>query len=238
MQLATKLDNVVVVTGAGQRIGYYLAKQFLTQTDYPVVFSYRTLRPGVTELMELGAIGFQVDFNQPDAIAQFIVQIEAHCASLRGLIHNASVWLDDQQADSFSHQMRLHVELPYQLNQALAGLLKQSTAGADIISISDAKVAKGSAHQVSYLASKAALQSMAKSFALKLAPQVKVNDIAPALIMFNQGDDEAYRQQRLAMNLLPIEPGPDVVWQTVHYLMQNPYITGKVIQLDGGQDLV
>jgi dihydromonapterin reductase/dihydrofolate reductase len=238
MQLASKLHNAVVITGAGQRIGYHLAKQYLVQTAYPVVFSYRTLRPGVKELIELGAIGFQADFNQPDAITQFIAQIDSHCASLRGLIHNASVWLDDQQADSFAQQMRLHVELPYQLNQGLAMLLKQSKVGADIISISDAKVAKGSAHQVSYLASKAALQSMTRSFALKLAPQVKVNDIAPALIMFNQGDDEDYRQQRLLQNLLPIEPGPDVVWQTVHYLMQNAYITGKVIQLDGGQDLI
>jgi dihydromonapterin reductase/dihydrofolate reductase len=232
-----QLKNAILISGAGQRIGYYLAKQFLTQTDYPVIFSYRTERAGVAELVRLGGVAIQADFNQPDAIASFITEVKARVGSLRALIHNASVWLDDSAPASFEQQMRLHVELPYRLNQVLCDLLRANES-ADIISISDAKVARGSAHQIAYLASKAALQNMTKSFALAYAPRVKVNDIAPALIMFNEGDSESYRQQRLQQNLIPIEPGPEVIWQTINYIMQTPYLTGQQITLDGGQSLV
>ncbi len=48
---------------------------------------------------------------------------------------------------------------------------------------------------------------MTRSFARKLAPEVKVNAIAPSLIMFNEGDDEAYRQQALDKSLMKIAPG-------------------------------
>ncbi|WFE67838.1 dihydromonapterin reductase [Thiomicrospira sp. R3] len=232
-----RLNNAIVITGAGQRIGYYLANQFLTHTDFPVIFSYRTERSGVAALQAKGGIAIRADFNQPGEIACFIEQVNQRVTSLRALIHNASVWLDDDAPTSFEQQMRLHVELPYQLNRGLVDPLNAS-AGADIISISDAKVARGSGHQVAYLASKAALQSMTKSFALAYGSKVKVNDIAPALIMFNQGDDAEYRQQRLKENLIPIEPGPEVVWQTVNFIMSNPYLTGQVIGLDGGRNLM
>lgn len=231
------LNNAVLITGAGQRIGYYLAEQFLNHTNYSVIFSYRTERPGVETLKKSGALGIQADFNQPGAIDDFIQQLKSQVSSLRAIIHNASVWLDDTAEQSFEQQMQLHVNLPYQLNKGLVELLYASDS-ADIISISDAKVARGSAHQVAYLASKSALQSMARSFALAYAPKIKVNDIAPALIMFNEDDDLNYRQQRLSENLMKIEPGPDVIWQTVKYIMTNNYLTGEVINLDGGRGVM
>ena len=52
---------------------------------------------------------------------------------------------------------------------------------------------------------------MTRSFARKLAPEVKVNAIAPALIIFNAGDDEAYRQQALAKSLMKVAPGESEV---------------------------
>jgi len=60
---------------------------------------------------------------------------------------------------------------------------------------------------IAYAASKAALDNLTLSFASKFAPLVKVNSIAPALLMFQQGDDEAYRQKALQKSLLGIEPG-------------------------------
>ena len=231
--------NAILITGGGQRIGLYLAQHFLSHTDYPVIISYRTYRPEIDRLIEMGAQAIQVDFCEPDAIETFIDQVTQRVESLRALIHNASVWMDDNQPDSLAQQLRLHVELPYQLNYGLIDLLRASDQPLkDIISISDARVSQGSGHQVGYLASKAAMQSMARSFAIAFAPQVKVNDIAPALIMFNSDDSPDYKQKRLAQSLLPIEPGAQVVWQAVEYLMQSRYSTGTVLSLDGGRHLM
>ena len=98
-------------------------------------------------------------------------------------------------------------------------------------------VEKGSDKHIAYAASKAALDNMTRSFARKLAPEVKVNAIAPALIIFNAGDDEAYRQQALAKSLMKVAPGESEVVNTVNYLLESRYVTGRTHGVDGGRPL-
>lgn len=234
-----KLQNAVFITGAGQRIGYHLARQFLQQAEFPVVFTYRTLRPQVEELMALGAIGFQADFTQPEALPALVKAIENQVESLRAVIHNASLWQADAGLEQIESLFQIHVEAPYYLNNALEPLLKASNSSLkDIISLSDCSVNRVSGEHIAYLSSKAALQTMSKGFAKKFAPEIKVNDIAPALIMFNAGDSEEYKQKRLAQSVLGLEPGPEVVWQAVQYLMNSAYTTGTILPLEGGRSLV
>ena len=57
------------------------------------------------------------------------------------------------------------------------------------------------------------------------------------VILFNDGDEEDYRQRALAKSALGIEPGPDVVYQAIRYLLNNPYVTGTCLELNGGRDL-
>lgn len=243
------LQDVVFITGGGQRIGAFLVKKFLAETNYPVVFTYRTPRPQVDELVALGAVAIQVDFMDKDVLPGLVKSIQARVGSLRGVIHNASLWLPDAmekenqlqgvKRDSFETLFQLHVRTPFFLNSALQPLLEKSTSSLkDIISISDYSVQRASSEHIAYLASKAALQNMCKGFAKKFAPIIKVNDIAPALILFNEGDSESYKQNRLAQSALGIEPGPIVVWQAVQYLMKSPYTTGTVLPLEGGRSLV
>ena len=237
----TKLNNTILITGAGQRIGYYLVKQFLQQSEYPIIFTYRTLRPQVEELIELGAIALQVDFTEPNSLPSLVEQVQAETESLRCLIHNASLWLPDTALETsadLNALFQLHVETPFYLNQHLTPLLKASDSPLkDIISLSDCSVNRVSGEHIAYLSSKAAMQTMARGFAKKLAPEIKVNDIAPALIMFNEGDSESYKEKRLAQSALGIEPGPVVVWQAVQYLMNSPYTTGTILPLEGGRSL-
>ena len=236
-------NNAVFITGASQRIGAYLVRQFLTCTDYPVVFTYKTHRQEVDNLVALGAIAIQCDFENIDNLPGLVKQIKQHCKSLRAIIHNASLWLSDEQAPAFSAEyqslFRLHVEVPNFLNHQLQPLLLASSSELkDIISLSDFSVNKVTESHIAYLASKAAMQTASKAFAKKFAPDIKVNDIAPALIMFNENDSKAYKEKRLKQAALPIEPGAEVVWQAVKYLMNNPYTTGTCLQLDGGRHLM
>ncbi len=238
----SKLENAILITGAGQRIGAYLARQFLQQTNYPVVFTYRTFKPDVAKLIELGALAVQCDFNKEHALPDLLASIQNQVHSLRAVIHNASVWSNDQDAPVLSGEYRslftLHVDVPMFLNEALHPLLlKSACESKDIISISDFSVSKASETHIAYLASKAALQNLTKGFAKKFAPDIKVNDIAPALIIFNEGDSAEYRKQRLAQAAIPIEPGEEVIWQAVNYLMKSPYSTGISLPLDGGRSL-
>src|SRR5690606_36703571 len=107
----------------------------------------------------------------------------------------------------------------------------------DIIHISDHVAKRGSARHIAYSASKAGLEGLSRSFAARLAPRIKVNTIAPALIMFNEGDTPEYREKALAKSALGIEPGPEDDFQSILYLMYNPYLTGTCLVLNGGRNL-
>lgn len=71
----------------------------------------------------------------------------------------------------------------------------------------------------------------------RFAPRIKVNGIAPALIMFNPDDDADYRSKTLKKSALGIEPGPLVIYQSLRYLLDNPYVTGTTLTVNGGRHL-
>ncbi|QKI90357.1 dihydromonapterin reductase [Thiomicrorhabdus xiamenensis] len=237
------MEQAVLITGAGQRVGFYLAEQFLTQGRYPVVITYRKPRPEIDRLVERGAIVYQVDFCDQEQFQSWLENLRDDIESLRAIIHNASIWVTDAQIaerpELYDQLFKVHVETPYRINMALSGLLKNTASGLkDIISLSDANCDLNRSDYIAYLSSKAALQNQMRVFASKFAPQIKVNDIAPGLLMFHADDSESYKQQRLQNQLLPIEPGPEVIWQSVQYLMNNPYITGASMPVDGGVRLI
>ena len=122
------------------------------------------------------------------------------------------------------------------INLHCADLLRRSQP-ADNVHISDDVARKGSANRIAYCASKAGLDSLTLSFAAQLAPQIKVNGIAPALIQFNEDDDDEYRSKTLAKSALSIEPGAEVIYQSLRYLLDNPYVTGTTLTVNGGRHL-
>jgi dihydromonapterin reductase/dihydrofolate reductase len=123
------------------------------------------------------------------------------------------------------------------LNHALESLLRgHGHAASDIIHITDYVVERGS-ENIAYAASKAALDNMTRSFARKLAPEIKVNAIAPSLILFNEGDDAEYRKQALDKSLMKIAPGEKEISDLIDYLFTSRYVTGRSFAVDGGRHL-
>ncbi|WP_224651778.1 dihydromonapterin reductase [Pectobacterium versatile] len=231
----------VLITGGARRIGLALARSFLTQS-IPVIISYRTPYPELEVLQQDGAVCLTADFSTTENIYAFAEQIQSLTPQLRAIIHNASRWEPEKSATppekTLADMLQIHVYTPYLLNQLLEPCLRgQGIAGADIIHLTDYVVEKGSEKRIAYAASKAALDNMTRSFARKLAPEVKVNAIAPSLILFNEKDDESYRQQALEKSLMKIAPGEEEIVQLVDYLLSSRYVTGKTLGVDGGRAL-
>jgi len=235
------MTSPILITGASQRIGLAFAMHCL-ERGTPVIATYRTHRPAVQALEAAGARCFHADFATNAGIAVFINTLKAETSSLRAIIHNASDWLPESPnsdpAEVMAAMMQIHSMTPYCINLACRELLENTDQTADIVHMTDYVVEKGSAKHIAYAASKAALDNLTLSFARLLAPKVKVNSVAPSLIMFNKGDDEAYREKTLKKSLLGIEPGEAAAVQTLQFLLDNPYITGRSIGLDGGRPLV
>lgn len=259
------MKDTLLITGAAQRIGLFCALA-LQQHGYQVIISYRTRHAAVAELEAAGVICLQADLTDLTSLCSLIDDVQRHTPKLRAIIHNASDWQKDlplamdgtvtlaqlqQDAAIFDAMSHIHARAAYLLNRALLPLLQAYVSQsddsqrhadippkmADIIHLTDFVATVGSEKHQAYAAAKAAVENLTFSLARQLAPGIKVNAIAPALLMFNEGDDDSYRQKALAKSLLGVAPGAGEVLDTLNYLLQSRYITGRVLPLDGGRHL-
>ncbi|MCF2910899.1 dihydromonapterin reductase [Pseudoalteromonas sp. DL2-H2.2] len=230
----------ILITGAAQRIGLAMVQHFVAE-DIPVIMTYRTKHPVIDTLTKQGVICIQADFNQAGAVDALIAQVQQHTDTLSAVVHNASSW--DCEARNPDHNalfdamMHIHAKVPYLLNMGLAPLLQNYHETADVIHITDYVVEKGSPKHIAYAASKAALDNLSRSFAAKYAPDIKVNSVAPSLIIFNQDDSEEYKAKTLKKSIMGIEPGCREVIDAIELLRKSNYITGRTLAVDGGRHL-
>ncbi|MCZ0753094.1 SDR family oxidoreductase [Aeromonas enteropelogenes] len=228
-----------LVTGCGRRLGFYLCEQ-LVAAGWWVTGSYRSERPELARLRELGVELVQADFGCEEEVSRLIEVLATH-RDLGLVIHNASAF-EPQAADpaaqlaQFEQYYRVHMAAPFLLNRALAPQLARND-NASIIHITDIYIHAPPPHFASYVATKAGAHSLAMSFARELAPAVRVNTIEPGPILFLDEHDDAWRQQVLARTPLAREGGLEPIWQAVQLLMQNSYMTGASIKVDGGRAL-
>lgn len=239
----TKRTDTILITGGARRLGLYNALRLIDK-GYEVIVTYRTRHPAVHELEAKGARTLYADFSTAEGIRAFIEALHAATERLRAIVHNASAWVDDEfladRPEAFTELVNVHMFAPYLINTECADLLLHDAQGQprDIIHMTDFAIQKGSAKRAAYIATKAGLESMTRSFGKRYAPHVKVNAIAPALIKFNEEDDPEYRQAALRKSALRVEPGEEVVWQALEFILENRFLTGSVIPMDGGRHLI
>ena len=233
----------ILVTGVAKRIGYALAQHIISQ-NIPVIGTYRTEHKQLEALAMKGVELHQCDFYEDGAVDNLIATVADSQQALRAIIHNASDWLPDHTKELNPLQvldlmMKVHVAAPYQINLGLEGLLTNTAddSPGDIIHITDYVAERGSKKHIAYAASRAAQANMTLSFASRLAPKIKVNSIAPALIAFNDSDDESYKTKAMAKSPMRRCGGIAEVINAVDYLLNSNYITGRSLALDGGRHL-
>lgn len=229
-------SSPVLITGVGKRIGYALCQYFIHR-GVPVIGTYRTDYGTFDKLT--GADLIYCDLYQQKDLDHLIDHLKRNYRGLRAVIHNASDWVAESSGlppqEIFSKMMQIHAGVPYQLNLALRTLLESSGTASDIIHITDYIVEKGSKKHIAYAASKAAMSNMTMSFSALLAPNIKVNAIAPSLILFNHDDSDEYKEKALNQSLLKITPGEEEMVTAVDYILKSSYMTGRILSLDGGR---
>lgn len=237
------MSEIILITGVGKRLGFALAQQFLSD-GYRVVGTYRSDYPQLQQLRDNGADLQQVDFYQQGSIEGFLDYVGQEYKTLRAVIHNASDWKPENKSDPsknasqiINQMMTIHASVPYLINLALKEQLMSGDDTSDIIHISDYVAEKGSKKHIAYAASKAALNNLTLSFSAMLAPKVKVNTVSPAMLKFNEQDDEAYKAKALQKALIPREAGFEEVIEGIKFVLASHYMTGRTLHLDGGRHL-
>ncbi|WP_290784560.1 dihydromonapterin reductase [Halomonas sp.] len=231
----------ILITGGAQRLGRHCAER-LVDDGHPVIISYRRERPELDALRARGIGTLPADFSTEAGILDFLERLRAETSSLRAIVHNASDWAPDSSGPeagaTFERLFRVHMLAPYLINLHARDLLEAcSEPQRDIVHMTDYVVQKGSKKHAAYAASKAGLDNLTLSFAAMYAPAIQVNAIAPALIMLNEGDDEAYAEKARAKSAMEMIPGPGVIYQSLRYLLDNRFVTGVTLPVDGGRHL-
>lgn len=237
------MSETIVITGVGKRLGFALAQQLLSD-KYKVIGTYRSDYPHLQRLRDGGADLQHVDFYQQGSLERFLNYVGQEYKALRAIIHNASDWQPENKQNPsenasqiINQMMTVHVSVPYLVNLTLKDQLMFGDVTSDIIHISDYAAEKGSKKHIAYAASKAALNNLTLSFSAMLAPKVKVNTISPAMLKFNEHDDENYKAKALQKALIPTEAGFEEVIDGVKFVLASQYMTGRTLHLDGGRHL-
>ena len=232
-------QKVAVITGAGRRFGFELAKALLAE-NYIVLAHYNTSRAGIDELEQLGAIGLQADLSDLQEVKQLIRAIQSHTLKVDLLVNNASCFFNNQTVDAdlanLDAVFRVHAMAPYLLIHYLQSEF-EAADDALVVNITDIYVDSPSPQYIAYCAAKAGLASLTQSFAKTLAPHVRVNAIQPGPILFLPEHDSEHRRTVLEQTPLKVEGGLQPMIEAVRFLRDNRFITGESIKVDGGRAL-
>lgn len=237
--------RTLLITGVSRRIGAHLAAHYLARGDR-VIGTYRQETAELANLREQGLHAIRIDLTDTAALSGLIDDIAAYTDRLDAIVHNASIWPSDNdcasQPELITQLYQLHVTTPVQLTLALQHRLPAPSldgrATRTVVFLTDTKVSAGSDGHLHYLSSKAAADSAMRSLAISLAPHTRVNAIAPGLILFHEQDSTEKRANRLAKNLLPFEPGAEVIAESMDYLLDCSAVTGITLPVDCGLNLL
>lgn len=239
--------KTVLITGAARRIGAAMA-QWLHGAGMNVVLHYRRSAGEAAQVQARlnrrranSAVLAQADLLQTAQLAPLIEQARAPWGRLDVLINNASSFyptpLDEINEQQWQDLVGTNLKAPLFLAQAAAPILK--THHGCIINIVDIHAERPLKDYPLYSVAKAGLAMLSKSLARELAPEVRVNAIAPGAIMWPEIEDyQALHRDIIERTALKREGHPEDIAKTALFLIRDAdYITGQVIAVDGGRTL-
>lgn len=233
---------LALVTGGAQRLGKAFALT-LARMGYDLLLQYHSSEEQAQNTKaEIESLGVSIhlikaDLTQPDQISSLFANVER--LTLNVLVNSAAIMpvgtpreLELQDWDS---ALDLNLRAPFLLAQQAA---KRMPTGGLIVNITDIGAQKAWSRYPSYTVSKAGLESLTKLLARALAPNIRVNAIAPGLVL--PSDVVTKEQWDKLVEKLPLKRAAtlDEITSTLHFLINNEYITGQTIVVDGGYSLV
>lgn len=241
--------KTVLVTGGAKRVGAAIVRR-LHAAGANIIIHYRSsLNEALALCLELNASRKDsAQCVQADLVAvaelKPMVEEAIRCfGRLDALVNNASSFYATPLAAIDESQwldlVGTNLKAPMYLAQAAAEELRRRNGC--IVNIADIHAERPMQGHLLYNVAKSGLVALTKSLAQELAPQIRVNAVAPGVIVWPEGDawqDAEQRKRIVAHTLLKREGEPDDIAKTVQFLIADaPYITGQVIAVDGGRSI-
>jgi pteridine reductase len=241
------IDKAVLVTGAAHRVGAEIVR-ILHAAGADVVLHYRSSRAGAEAIRdELEARRprsialLQADLLDTAALPRLVEDAAAVWGHLDVLINNASSFYSTPVGTASEAQwkdlMGTNLKAPFFLSQAAYPHL--AARSGCIVNLVDVHAERPMREHPVYSMAKAGLAMMTKSLAREMGPKVRVNGVAPGVVLWPEaGASEDYRREVLERTALGRPGSPHDIARAVRFLIADAeYITGEIIRVDGGRSL-
>lgn len=234
------MSPLALVTGAAHRLGKAFALTLAGEGFDIILHYHRSLEEALQTQAEIEAVGrgatlSQADLTDPGQIQSLI----SRCSALDVLINSAAFMphgnVEALTLENWDASLNLNLRAPFLLAQEGA---KKMNASGLIVNITDVGAQKAWSRYPSYTVSKAALESLTKILARALAPQIRVNAIAPGFVL--QSEIVSDEQWQRLINRIPLKrpAQTEEITSALKFLLKNEYITGQTIVVDGGYSLL
>lgn len=238
--------KTALITGAARRIGAELARA-LHQAGADIVLHYRSsqreanaLARSLNAARPRSAVTAQADLLETPRLAQVVADAVAAFGRLDILVNNASSFfptplggIDERQWESL---IGSNLKAPLFLAQAAASEL--SASHGLILNLVDIHGMRPLKRYPVYCIAKAGLIMLTKSLARELAPDVRVNAVAPGPVMWPDLADDELQEKIISRTLLKRPGSPaDVARAALYFATDAPYVTGQILAVDGGRSV-
>ena len=245
-----QLEGVALVTGGARRVGAAIARG-LHQAGMKVAIHYRAsgadARALAAELNKIrpdSALSLRANLLAVEQLARLAEEALAHWGRLDLLVNNASTYYETPLGgiteSAFDDLIGTNLKAPLFLAQACAPALRQARGA--IVNISDLYASRPLKSRAPYCAAKAGLEAATRVLALELAPEVRVNAVAPSGILWPSDDSVDASGQQRHLERVPLRRlgGAEAIAGAVLYLASPAaqFVTGTTLTVDGGEGLL
>lgn len=244
--------RVALVTGAAKRIGRAVAFALGRRGARVAIHHGRSREAAAAAVEELGGEGVearavQADLASPAEIDRLFEEVDEWSGGLDVLVNSAalfrSVPFDEITAEEWERVLAVNLRAPFLCTQRAARLMRRTErpdgAAGLIVNITDLSALGVWRRYAHHSVSKAGLAHLTRVSAWELAPQVRVNAIAPGAILPPPGVDPASAEWRERAGQVPVATvgDPERVAETVVFLAENDFLNGAILPVDGGEHL-
>ncbi len=236
--------NKIIITGGATRIGAAIAKR-LAGREVEIVIHFNKSKSNAEKLKkELSKKQTKVylvkgDLSKEPDVNKILKFAKSKLKYFDCLINNASLFENDKlenfSTTSWGRHLRTNLRTPALLSKEFAKNIKGKNN--NIINIIDQRVFKLTPYFFSYTISKTGLYTLTKTSAMSLAPNIRVNGIAPGPTIKNKRQTEKHFKKQYMATPLKKQVDVEEICNAVDFFIKNRSITGQVLAIDSGQNL-
>jgi len=235
----------LLITGAATRVGKSIALHF-AERGWNIALHYYRSSSKAKELKKIieknwvKAALIKADLKNPKQTEKIMSLARKKLGAIDCLINNAALFEKDDIANfttkSWNDHLNINLLAPTILTKEFAKQASKKTVS-NIINIIDQRIFNLTPFFMSYTISKSGLQTLTKTMAMRLGPNIKVNAIAPGPTIKSKRQTDRHFRNQVKSTILKKSVKTEDICDAVEFLINNNSITGQIIAVDSGQNL-